>query len=74
MRAQYANDRAISDYVLSLGYAFAATDKGNTGADFFTDGVRPGDAIVEWNERMTAADPGRPGRRSPSATAGCRAR
>ncbi|TCC64823.1 tannase/feruloyl esterase family alpha/beta hydrolase [Kribbella pittospori] len=53
VRAQYANDKAISDYVLSLGYAFAATDKGNTGAEFYTDGVRPGDAIVEWNLRMT---------------------
>jgi len=53
VRAQYANDRAISDYVLSLGYAFAATDKGNTGAAFYTDGVRPGDAIVEWNLRTT---------------------
>src|SRR5690242_11063224 len=29
VRAQYANDKAISDYVLSLGYAYAATDKGN---------------------------------------------
>ncbi|MFF0338261.1 tannase/feruloyl esterase family alpha/beta hydrolase [Kribbella sp. NPDC004875] len=53
VRAQYANDVAISDYVLSLGYAYAATDKGNTGAEFFTDGRRPGDAIVEWNVRMT---------------------
>ncbi|WP_433165539.1 alpha/beta hydrolase family protein [Kribbella sp. CA-247076] len=53
VRAQYANDRAISDYVLSLGYAYAATDKGNTGAEFFKDGVRPGDAIVEWNLRTT---------------------
>jgi len=53
VRAQYANDRAISDYVLSLGYAYAATDKGNTGAAFYTDGVRPGDAIVEWNLRTT---------------------
>ncbi|TDD25191.1 tannase/feruloyl esterase family alpha/beta hydrolase [Kribbella turkmenica] len=53
VRAQYANDRAISDYVLSLGYAYAATDKGNTGAEFFEDGVRPGDAIVEWNLRTT---------------------
>jgi hypothetical protein len=53
VRAQYANDKAISDYVLSLGYAFAATDKGNTGAEFYTDGVQPGDAIVEWNLRMT---------------------
>jgi hypothetical protein len=53
VRAQYANDKAISDYVLSKGYAFAATDKGNTGANFFTDGVKPGDAIVEWNLRTT---------------------
>ncbi|MEV6411350.1 tannase/feruloyl esterase family alpha/beta hydrolase [Kribbella sp. NPDC051718] len=53
VRAQYANDRAISDWVLAKGYAFAATDKGNTGANFFTDGVRPGDAIVEWNQRTT---------------------
>ncbi|MFG1814249.1 prolyl oligopeptidase family serine peptidase [Kribbella sp. NPDC049174] len=53
VRAQYANDRAISDYVLSLGYAYAATDKGNTGAAFYTDGVKPGDAIVEWNLRTT---------------------
>ncbi|MEV0283255.1 prolyl oligopeptidase family serine peptidase [Kribbella sp. NPDC050820] len=53
VRAQYANDKAISDYVLSLGYAYAATDKGNTGAAFYTDGVRPGDAIVEWNLRTT---------------------
>jgi len=52
-RAQYANDRAISDWVLSQGYAFAATDKGNTGADFHTDGERPGDAVAEWNHRVT---------------------
>jgi tannase/feruloyl esterase len=53
VRAQYANDRAISDWVVAKGYAYAATDKGNTGANFFTDGVRPGDAIVEWNQRTT---------------------
>ncbi|WP_410789346.1 prolyl oligopeptidase family serine peptidase [Kribbella sp. C-35] len=53
VRAQYANDKAISDYVLALGYAYAATDKGNTGAAFYTDGLRPGDAIVEWNVRTT---------------------
>ena len=52
-REQYANDRAISDWVLSKGYAFAATDKGNTGAEFYTDGDRPGDAIAEWNFRVT---------------------
>ncbi|WP_432945087.1 tannase/feruloyl esterase family alpha/beta hydrolase [Kribbella sp. CA-253562] len=53
VRAQYANDRAISDDVLAKGYAYAATDKGNTGAEFFRDGTKPGDAIVEWNRRMT---------------------
>jgi hypothetical protein len=52
-RRQYANDRAISDWVLSRGYAFAATDKGNTGVEFYRDGDRPGDAIVEWNFRLT---------------------
>ncbi len=52
-REQYANDRAISDWVLSKGYAFAATDKGNTGVEFYTDGERPGDAIAEWNYRVT---------------------
>ncbi len=52
-RRQYANDRAIGDHVLAEGYAFAATDKGNTGAEFFTDGHRPGDAMVEWNFRLT---------------------
>ncbi|OZM70232.1 tannase/feruloyl esterase family alpha/beta hydrolase [Amycolatopsis antarctica] len=52
-RAQYANDRAIADQVLAQGYAFAATDKGNTGAGFHTDGRRPGDAVAEWNHRVT---------------------
>jgi hypothetical protein len=53
VRRQYANDRAIGDQALAEGYAFAATDKGNTGAAFFTDGVRPGDALAEWNSRVT---------------------
>ncbi|MEV0522316.1 3-hydroxybutyrate oligomer hydrolase family protein [Streptomyces sp. NPDC050439] len=53
VREQYANDRAIGDWVLSRGYAFASTDKGNTGAAFHRDGARPGDAIAEWNERVT---------------------
>ncbi|UOZ12000.1 tannase/feruloyl esterase family alpha/beta hydrolase [Amycolatopsis sp. WQ 127309] len=52
-RRQYANDRAIGDQVLAEGYAFAATDKGNTGAAFYEDGVRPGDALAEWNTRVT---------------------
>jgi alpha-beta hydrolase superfamily lysophospholipase len=52
-REQYANDFTIADWVLARGYAFAATDKGNTGVDFHTDGRRPGDAIAEWNHRVT---------------------
>ncbi|WP_458248071.1 tannase/feruloyl esterase family alpha/beta hydrolase [Streptomyces sp. MAI_2237] len=52
-RKQYATDKAISDQVLAEGYAYAATDKGNSGADFYRDGTRPGDAIAEWNARTT---------------------
>ncbi|WP_203656176.1 tannase/feruloyl esterase family alpha/beta hydrolase [Actinocatenispora rupis] len=52
-RRQYSLDSTISDWVLAQGYAFAATDKGNTGAAFFADGRRPGDAIAEWNRRLT---------------------
>jgi hypothetical protein len=53
VRRQYANDVTISDWVVARGYAFASTDKGNTGADFFRDGVLPGDAILEWHQRVT---------------------
>jgi len=52
VRRQYANDFIISDYVLSLGYAFASTDKGNTGVTFFRDGKEPGDAVLEWHRRV----------------------
>ncbi|WP_455351964.1 3-hydroxybutyrate oligomer hydrolase family protein [Streptomyces sp. SYSU K217416] len=52
-REQYANDRAIGDWALARGYAFAATDKGNTGVGFHRDGAEPGDAVAEWNERVT---------------------
>ncbi|GAA0901068.1 3-hydroxybutyrate oligomer hydrolase family protein [Streptomyces thermoalcalitolerans] len=52
-REQYANDRAIADWVLARGYAYAATDKGNTGPAFHRDGARPGDAVAEWNTRLT---------------------
>jgi hypothetical protein len=52
-RKQYATDKAVSDHVLSLGYAYAATDKGNSGPDFYRDGNRPGDAVAEWNTRTT---------------------
>ncbi|MEU8522755.1 tannase/feruloyl esterase family alpha/beta hydrolase [Streptomyces sp. NPDC048577] len=52
-RRQYSTDALISDDVLARGFAYAATDKGNTGPDFFTDGRRPGDAVAEWNRRVT---------------------
>lgn len=53
VREQYANDFIIGDWVLARGYAFASTDKGNVGADFHADGVRPGDAVAEWHTRVT---------------------
>jgi hypothetical protein len=52
-RRQYANDRIISDQVLARGFAYAATDKGNTGPELYRDGERPGDAIMEWHRRFT---------------------
>ncbi|MEV0664004.1 tannase/feruloyl esterase family alpha/beta hydrolase [Actinomadura luteofluorescens] len=52
-RRQYANDFTISDWALAKGYAYAATDKGNSGTEFYKDGRRPGDAVVEWNDRVT---------------------
>ena len=52
VRRQYANDFIIGDWVLARGYAFASTDKGNTGAFFFQDGVAPGDAVAEWHARV----------------------
>ncbi|WP_329238423.1 tannase/feruloyl esterase family alpha/beta hydrolase [Actinoallomurus sp. NBC_01490] len=52
-RAQYANDFTIADWVLAQGYAYAATDKGNVGSAFYRDGRRPGDAVAEWNARVT---------------------
>jgi hypothetical protein len=52
IRRQYANDFIISDWVLARGYAFASTDKGNTGASFYADGEVPGHAVREWNHRV----------------------
>ncbi|MFB6889576.1 tannase/feruloyl esterase family alpha/beta hydrolase [Kitasatospora sp. NPDC056327] len=53
VRRQYANDRIIADQVLARGFAYAATDKGNTGPQLYRDGDRPGDAILEWHRRVT---------------------
>ncbi|GAA1193389.1 hypothetical protein F4556_000737 [Kitasatospora gansuensis] len=52
IRRQYANDQIISDQVLAKGFAYAATDKGNTGPQLYRDGDRPGDAIMEWHLRV----------------------
>ncbi|WP_419992678.1 tannase/feruloyl esterase family alpha/beta hydrolase [Streptomyces boninensis] len=52
-REQYANDPIISDQVLAKGYAYAATDKGSTGAAPAADGERPGAQIAEWHQRLT---------------------
>jgi Tannase and feruloyl esterase len=53
VRRQYANDFLISDWVLARGYAFASTDKGNTGTSFYDDGSTPGGSVREWNFRVT---------------------
>ena len=53
VRRQYALDFIISDWVLARGYAFASTDKGNSGTSFYRDGATPGDAVAEWHRRVT---------------------
>jgi hypothetical protein len=53
VRKQYSSDFMVSDRVLAQGYAYASIDKGNTGAFFFRDGERPGDAMREWHMRTT---------------------
>jgi len=52
-RTQYAGDFIFSDWLLARGYAYAMTDKGNSGANFHRDGQAPGDAVAEWNRRVT---------------------
>jgi hypothetical protein len=52
-RTQYAGDFLFSDWLLARGYAYAMTDKGNNGGSFQRDGATPGDAIAEWNSRVT---------------------
>ncbi|MGH8894314.1 MAG: tannase/feruloyl esterase family alpha/beta hydrolase [Actinomycetes bacterium] len=53
VRKQYANDFIISDWMLARGYAYASTDKGNTGTSFYRDGASPADAVLEWHRRVT---------------------
>jgi pimeloyl-ACP methyl ester carboxylesterase len=52
LRAQYANDFIIGDFVLAKGYAFASTDKGNSGLRFYSADQRPGEAVFEWHRRI----------------------
>jgi hypothetical protein len=53
VRRQYANDFLLSDWFVARGYAYASTDKGNSGTSFQNDGVNAGDAIAEWHRRVT---------------------
>jgi pimeloyl-ACP methyl ester carboxylesterase len=53
IRRQYSNDFIISDWALDKGYAFASTDKGNSGTNFYRDGATPADAVAEWHTRVT---------------------
>ena len=54
VRKQYAPDYILSDWMLSQGYAYASTDKGNTGTSFYENGSRsaPGQAVREWHDRV----------------------
>jgi hypothetical protein len=52
LRAQYANDFIIGDFVLDKGYAFASTDKGNSGLRFYSADQTPGEAVLEWHRRI----------------------
>jgi pimeloyl-ACP methyl ester carboxylesterase len=58
VRKQYALDFIISDFVVSKdyeeegGYAFASTDKGNSGNNFYDDGSEPGGSVAEWHRRV----------------------
>jgi hypothetical protein len=58
VRKQYALDFIISDFVVSKdyeeegGYAFASTDKGNSGNNFYDDDSEPGGSVAEWHRRV----------------------
>jgi hypothetical protein len=54
IRKQYSVDPVIGDWAVARGYAYASTDKGNSGVLFYQDdGGEPGAAIAEWNMRVT---------------------
>ena len=68
VRKQYAPDYILSDWMLSQGYAYASTDKGNTGTSFYENGSRsaPGQAMREWHDRVSELDRRRQGGRRPA--------
>lgn len=53
IRKQYSTDPVISDWAVARGYAYAFTDKGNSGDLFYQDETQPGGVIAEWNSRVT---------------------
>src|SRR4029450_169653 len=55
VRKQYAPDYILSDWMLAQGYAYASTDKGNSGTSFYENGSRsaPGQAVREWHDRVS---------------------
>src|SRR3954447_12165093 len=52
VRGQYANDFIIGDFVLKRGYAYASTDKGNSGFRFYIGGKTLGAAVAYWHKRV----------------------
>jgi len=52
VRGQYANDFIIGDFVLWKGYAFASTDKGNSGFRFYSGEKPPGAPVADWHRRV----------------------
>jgi len=58
VRGQYANDFLIGDFVLNKGYAYASTDKGNSGLRFYSDDRQPGDAVAEWHRARSRSQMG----------------
>jgi hypothetical protein len=52
VRGQYASDFIIGDFVLTKGYAYASTDKGNSGTRFYCGERMPGEALAEWHRRV----------------------
>jgi hypothetical protein len=58
VRGQYANDFIIGDFVLAKGYAYAATDKGNSGNRFYSGEETRAASVADWHrcvEQLTVA-------------------